>query len=333
MAVKKISKDPHARDELDRAVRAIVWDERACQFGSSERKQVAGWLFATDLIVEELRRHYPVAAQRDLILDYVNARLYEKITGQEVASNANAWNMDGLWDPTAQTSFCGWARRTAMSLAKWNARRVLKRREIAESTLNENQDDEDGSVTNSAVERRSMVDIVGSASSTVFDLYPNLQVPRPVGVDRAWLMNAINDNPPVQPHTLVAMLQERGWWHYSLNQLDEVTAIVLLLAPLPNKSLPLLSMFPEARALADTADTQCLITEYGLSQSLYPKRANMVALKRAVIARAERDHTIEWSVLTRLGTMTAGLVAGNMDWGIPVGNHRQGRWPVTMQIA
>lgn len=323
--MNRIAHNRTARDELDSRVKSIDWNPAALQYGSTERKMVASWLFDTDLIIEELYQRYPVPSQRAIMLDYVTTRLYEKITGQAVESNQEAWNMDGLWDPTINTSFCGWARRTAVVIAKWNAKRVLHSREIAESTLQDDGDEKEN--TTPLLERRATVDLTGSASSSVFDIYPTLQVPRPLGADRERFSRYLPYGNHATEDKVASLAQEcrkSGWWHSSLNQLDELTAVTLLLAPLSDKAACLLEQ--SATKFANTTATQALAHEYALSQTAHTKRVNMPELKRALIARAQTDDLLEWQVITQLGTLAARLVSYGTESENPTGTLGQVQW-------
>lgn len=317
MPKRRMSDDERARDELDAHVRAIDWTPAALEYGSRERMLVASWLDATDLVYGEMRRLYPVEEQRETMTRWVTIRLIEKITGRPIESKSSQWNWDGLWDPTNvddegnKVSFCGWARRTSLPLAKWNARRVLKRRAIAASAL----EDEKGN--NPAFDRASSDNALAPVAPGLFEDHPDLRVPRPAGASRTLLwgrldaglravgpgLDADSERRRAELYTaLGGECRRLRLWDRSMDSIGLRDALTLLLAPLPDRVAPLMeglaSPWPMARA----------VRLYWPTQTARP-RGDEGRLRREVSRVAQANDVLEWDVQAALGTMAARLIA------------------------
>lgn len=283
-----------ARDELDRRVRAIGWDDTAVEYGSVQRQRVAAMLVESGLVEDRLRFDFPNRAQLDVMVEYTTVKIVEKILGVGLVSKTGQWNWDGLWNPRMDASFSGWARQLAIKVAKTNARRVLHGgHELAASRF----EDEDGH--NPVWDDRSSRPVTaGGSMPGVFDLHPGLTVPRPIGPDRRMLTRLLTDGDAT---VMVGKARRMGWWHASLDRVgsDEMCAM-LLLQPLPRRSKGLL-----AGLLSDMGDLPGL---YEVTQmSSEPRDVSL--LRRRVMEYAMACDCSEWTVWCRLGTATARLVA------------------------
>lgn len=293
----EMSNDPAARDMLDRHVRAIDWNTQAVEYGSRQRLKVAEWLHMTDLVYGEMRRLYPIEEQRQTMTRWVSVRIFEKITGTPVESKASQWNWNGLWDPTENTSFCGWARRLSISIAQWNAKRVLHDKTISTTTL----EHDDG--YNPAYDRADSTNPLTSLGLRVFDEYPNLRIPRPVEGDRADLIQMVTDNPDATGFK--RRLIQTGLWDHSLEPLDDQTVAALMLAPISVKTAPLM----EHASYRYQYDRELLRLYWPTQTSRRRVREKRL---REEITRAARRNNVETErdIITDLGTVAAILALG-----------------------
>lgn len=285
-----LSRDRQARMELDRRVRMIDWTPRACAYGSAERYRVALWMMGTDLVAGEMRRLYPIPGQRDTMTQWVMSRVCEKITGIPVDSKGSQWNWHGLWDPLEPTSFCAWVRRVSIPLAQWNAKRVLKRRDIDATTLETEEGD-----------NPRMEAALGRANpmrAHLFDRYPGLSVPRPYGPLRDTLTRMLREQ---DAGTMLAWLRDRGWWHHSLDPLEPGEQAALLLTPIPDGLAPLME-----GADLDLRDADRLTGLYWPTQLNRPRRTP-AGLNREITRVGLVNHVDEYEVICRLGTQAARL--------------------------
>ena len=280
------------RDELDRRVRAIGWDDAAVEFGSPQRCRVAAMMVEADLIGPRLRPLFPNRGQWETMVEYTTMKLTEKIVGVGLGSKTGQWNWDGLWNPREGTSFSGWVRQTAVSVAKRNGRRVLHGgHELAASRF----EDEDG--YNPVWDDRSSSPVnVGTASGGPFDLVPDLTVPRPIGADRRMLTRLLTDG---SAEAMTARARTMGWWHPTLDEVgsDGVCAALLLQPVSRRQKGALAAMLPDVAELADL---------YEATQMSADPR-DVGPLRRRVTAEARRLGRVEWSVWCRLGTAAARL--------------------------
>lgn len=280
------------RDELDRRIRAIDWTGQACAWGSEQRMQVAAWAAQSGLIEDQLQRIFPNPGQAARMVEWLQPRLMEKITGVEIVSNRSTWNEYNLWDPTRDTSFCGWLRRLTVAMGKANPERVLRR---PERNMSAWEDDEGHNPVLDTIQ----ADMGGSG---LFDRYPNLQVPRPVGMEWAGWWHRLKTG-GIRVGELVGRLRTIGLWDGSLDVLDPQVALVLMLAPVPSVKARLLpAMFNDAM-WRDTADA------YWPSQTgRRLEEEEWDRLRRQVETLAACMRIPEWHVWRILGTNMARLL-------------------------
>lgn len=283
------------RDELDRRVRAIDWNDVAVEFRSPQRCHVAAMMVESGLIGARLRPLFPNRGQWETMVEYTTVKLTEKIIGIGLGSKTGQWNWEGLWDPHMETSFSGWVRQTAVSVAKRNGRRVLHGgHELTASRF----EDEDG--YNPVWDDRSSSPVnVGAAPGGPFDLVPDLTVPRPIGADRRMLTRLLTDE---GAEAMTARARAMGWWHPTLDEVgsDGVCAALLLQPVSRRQKGALAAMLP---------DVACLARLYEATQMSSEPR-DVGPLRRRVAAEAQRLGCVEWEVWCRLGTAAARLAVG-----------------------
>ncbi|MBT1161848.1 hypothetical protein [Bifidobacterium sp. SO1] len=292
-----MSGDPAARDELDRHVKSLNWDAHAIEYGSRQRLKVAEWLHTTDLVYGEMRRLYPIEEQRQTMTRWVGIRIFEKITGMPIESKSSQWNWNGLWDPTENTSFCGWVRRLAVSIAQWNAKRVLKNKTVSTTTL----EHEDG--YNPAYDRADSTNPLASLGLRVFDEHPDLHIPRPVEGERDRLMRLVTDRPDATGFK--RELITCGLWDHSLEPLDDQTVAALMLAPIPLKVAPLM----EHASYRYEYEPELLRLYWPTQTSR--RKVSQPRLREAV-SRAARQNRLPVTqpIITDLGTVATLLALG-----------------------
>lgn len=288
--------DREQRDELDERVKGIDWNEKALEPNSPERRMVAGWLAESGLVAQQVRRLFPDPGQAARILEFTMPRIVEKILHKTIVSKERQVNEKGWWDPTLGTSFCAWAKHTAISVAKANPRRVLSRKAVNASAL-DRDDDEGTDVFNKAFDDASSRRLMTVDAPALFERHPGLTVPRPVGRGLSDL-RAMFDADPAHA---AAWAYRHGMWHRSLGELDPAVAAALMTQPLrPARAALLEGLYPRDPELARA---------YAASQT-GSRRYDAELLRRLVRRRAQADGVPEWDVWCRLGTLAAQLLAG-----------------------
>ena len=274
------------RDELDRRVRAIRWDDKAVEFGSPQRCRVAAMMVESGLVGGRLRRVFPSRDQWEAMTEYTTTKIAEKIIGVGLGSKTGQWNWDGLWNPREESSFSGWVRQLAYTVARTNARRVLhSAHELSASRF----EDEDG--YNPVWDDKASTPLnAGTETGGPFDTVPGLTVPRPIGADRRLLTRILTDS---GAEAMADRARTMGWWHRTLDGLDAGVCAALLLQPVSRR---LKGVLP--RMLPDMADVAGL---YEATQMSSDPR-DVAPLRRAVAREARRLGCVEWDVWCRLGT-------------------------------
>jgi len=282
------------RDELDRRVRAIRWDDKAVEFGSPQRCRVAAMMVESGLVGGRLRRVFPSHDQWEAMTEYTTTKIAEKIIGVGLGSKTGQWNWDGLWNPREESSFSGWVRQLAYTVARTNARRVLhSAHEMSASRF----EDEDG--YNPVWDDKASTPLnAGAETGGPFDTVPGLTVPRPIGADRRLLTRILTDS---GADAMAERARTMGWWHRTLDGLDSGVCAALLLQPVSRR---LKGVLP--RMLPDMADVAGL---YEATQMSSDPR-DVAPLRRAVAREARRLGCVEWDVWCRLGTAAARLAVG-----------------------
>lgn len=280
------------RDELDARIRAIDWTGSACAYGSEQRMRVAAWAVQSGLIEDQVQRIFPNPGQAERMVEWLQPRLMEKITGMEIVSNRSTWNEHNLWDPTRNTSFCGWLRRLTVAMGKANPERILRRPERDMSAW----DDDEG---HNPVLDTMQADM---AACGLFDQYPNLQVPRPAGVEWVGLWRRLKTGGTSVGETL-RRLRDAGLWDGSLDLLEPRVAIVLMLAPIPRGKARLLPGMFNDDMWRQTAHA------YWPSQTgSQLDEEQWDVLRRRVEETARGKRIPEWHVWRVLGTNMARLL-------------------------
>lgn len=241
--------DPHsaAADDLDAHVRGIDWTTPgATDWGSPERFRVAGWVASTDLVDREVHRRIPRQPDRAArMFEWCEPRVTEKITGVEMASLSRQWNRRNLWDPTMETSLCGWVRRTVESLVLRNARRVLTGGPVNTGALER----DDG--TNPLLDRL----VAAERRASVFADHPRMRIIRPDRAQAArWrrLLDQAGDPERTGEATREIAREARSLGLASdCDDVDDATVCALLLTPLPASRTDLLSRLDYGMDLGD----------------------------------------------------------------------------------
>ena len=282
------------RNDLDRRVRAIDWNDKAVEFGSPERCRVAAMMVESKLVEARLRPVYPQTEQWKIMSEYTTMKIAEKIIGRSLGSKSAQWNWEGLWNPREEASFSGWVRQLAYVVARTNARRVLHPTGAIPASRFEGEDG-----FNPVWDAQSSKPLGTPATSSPFDRVPDLIVPRPIGVDRTLLTRTLTDEGAA---AVVTRARAMGWWHRSLSGVDsDGLRAALLLQPLPRASRGIL-----ARTLPDMEELAGLYEATQMSTVV----KDVTSLRRAVMRRAIRDGVVEWQVWCRLGTAAARLAVG-----------------------
>lgn len=277
---------------------------------------VAGWLVGERVVERRIASLFPVAEQRRRMVDYTTVRVVEKIIGVGIESKTGHWNWRGLWDPRADTSFMGWARQLAVAIAKGNARRVLACDVIPASLL----EADDG--FNAAWDDRRSESVTSSRLANVFDTHPGLTVFRPFPPQRILLWDRLEhaalrcadgmrrrDALERVADSVVDECRHAGAWHDSMDVLDPVDAVDLMLMPLPASAGPRLPfMFPGHERAAEL---------YWPTQTRRPRLADMAELRRQIRLWAEGEPVgadgrpvRRFDIWCRLSTATAMLGVG-----------------------
>lgn len=286
------------RDRLDAKVRAMHWDADACAWGSRQRMQVAALVEATPLVEGEIRRLFPDPGQAERMIEYIKPRITEKIVGREIVSHSANWNKHNLWDPTLNTSVCGWVRRLTVAMAKANPRRILHGHTLPASTW----ESEDG--YNPVFDDANSENVlIGHPLCGIFDEHPGLRVPRPVGgPGPEWWRRLQHKG---DAGVVRDSMRAAGMWDTSLDVLDPLPACALVCAPLPSVRASLLPRLYEPGSVWEQ-----LAIEYWPTQTTgRPGAQRLRQLRQLVEHTAQTDHVFEWDVWVRLGTMTARLLA------------------------
>jgi hypothetical protein len=280
------------RDELDARVRAIDWTDAACEYDSPERHLVASWAAQSDLVPSALGRLFPDDQQRERMIEYTMVRVVEKILGVAIESKSAQWNWGNLWDPREDTSFCGWCRRLAYSVARTNAGRVLHPKTVNGSGM----ENDDG--YNPAWDSKDSKPLMTVAPDELFAEHPDLAVPRPVGGSRERMDALLRLNGPART---LRWLRRCGYWDASMDGLDPDVALALLSAPVPRaRAMQLPLLFAGRERMAEL---------YARTQTAKPDQRHLGELRREVTAAARENGEREWHVWTRLGTAAAQLAS------------------------
>lgn len=275
-------------DALDALARLIRWDGAEREFGSPARRAMADELACSGLVVDTVgaisRDPQITGGDRSLgIVSHVSrdieTRVLEKITGVEMITNSNAWNKGNLWDPTLGTTVAGWARGLTKAMTESIVRRA---RNAHETPISAWDDDESG-------DNLLLSTVPSDGRPSLLDMHPDLVFPRPLGLDRRrFLVEGAG------PSDLISA----GWWHPSLNALDDPRqALTFLLAPLHDD--------PGIPRILSSAGVSMIVTEhYAKDQSTYGT-ADGGLLVHELSGEANRLNITLHTLMERLGTLAA----------------------------
>lgn len=286
-------------DELDRRVAGLDWSDAARAWGSAERRRVAQWMIQSRIVDDVMRQLYPQQDKREVMTKWVTVRVWEKIVGASIESNPNLWNWDNLWNPLEPTSFCGWVRGLARSLAQWNGKRVLRSRVLSEADMR--KVDDEGKPYDAIGERADVHPLIrsGRYAADAFARHPDLLVYRPVGDLRERMTRMLAER---GVDGVTAWAREAGVWHASMDDLPADQAATLMLQPLTRNQARLVSGM---RAPLDLADG--LADTYWPTQLATPQvtERRLRALRDMVRATAKENGVSCHHVWCVLGSMAA----------------------------
>jgi len=261
----------------------------------SPQRMYAAQLLSNTLIVEDICDRFAPTDRHDHILtDHVKTRLIEKITGQSIESNQNTWNWNNLWNPLLKKSFCGWARNTALVIARADAKRILKGH--GEKQFSDFERDDGTNIIN---------DTIGDTTPTIPPLPNNIEIPHPIG-EQLLSLRKWAKQPGMTDERMIHRMKTAGYWSPTLNHIDPSLALLALLTPLPRNDAATTAI----RNMLGPDDTNQELCElYRISQTRKLTAPEHTRLAQLVEQKALEHHTTIYHEWGRIGATAARLLA------------------------